>query len=120
MNQRGKPEYSRELLLREEAESPFRKVRFFFYTSLAVGAATSLAVSVARIAAGVAGINADLLQESVTNAGVDLGGLAVLAFLYQRDMKAQDSRLKQASKGSELAKLVSISCGQSAGSLMNS
>jgi hypothetical protein len=105
MNQQGKPEYSRDLLLREEAESPFRKVRFFFYVSLAGGAATSLAVSVARIAAGAAGINADLLPESLTNAGVDLGGLAVLAFLYQRDLKAQDSRLKQAFKGAELAKL---------------
>jgi hypothetical protein len=102
----GKPEYSRELLLREEAESPFRKVRFFFYISLAGGAATSLAVSVARIAAGAAGINADLLQESLTNAGVDIGGLAVLAFAYQRDLKAQNSRLKRAAKGAELAKLM--------------
>ena len=104
--QEGKPEYSRELLLREEAESPFRKVRFFFYLSLAGGAATSLAVSVARIAAGLAGINTDLLQESLTNAGVDVGGLAVLAFLYQRDLKAQEARLKQAFKGAALAKLM--------------
>jgi hypothetical protein len=101
-----KPEYSREMLLREEAESPFRKVRFFFYTSLGVAAATSLAVSLARIAAGVAGINADLLQESLINAGVDLGGLVVLTFLYQRDLKAQNSRLKRASKGAELAQLM--------------
>jgi hypothetical protein len=103
--QQEKPEYSRELLLREEAESPFRKVRFFFYISLAGGAATSLAVSVARIAAGLAGINADLLNESLTNAGVDVGGLAVLAFLYLRDLKAQEARLKQAFKGAALAKL---------------
>jgi hypothetical protein len=106
MSQQEKPEYSRELLLREEAESPFRKVRFFFYISLAGGAATSLAVSVARIAAGLAGINADLLNESLTNAGVDVGGLAVLAFLYLRDLKAQEARLKQAFKGAALAKLM--------------
>jgi hypothetical protein len=106
MSQQEKPEYSRELLLREEAESPFRKVRFFFYISLAGGAATSLAVSVARIAAGLAGINADLLNESLTNAGVDVGGLAVLGFLYLRDLKAQEARLKQAYKGAALAKLM--------------
>lgn len=106
MKQAGKPEYSRELLLREEAESPFRKVRFFFYISLAGGAATSLAVSIARIAAGLAGINADLLPASLTNAAVDVGGLAVLALAYQRDMKAQDARLKQAFKGAALAKLM--------------
>mmetsp|Transcript_20666 Transcript_20666/g.26665 ORF Transcript_20666/g.26665 Transcript_20666/m.26665 type:complete len:359 (+) Transcript_20666:52-1128(+) len=98
--------YSREIYLREEAESPFRKVRFFFYTSLGCGALISFAVSMARIAAGLNGINADLLQESSINAAVDAGGLAVLAFAYQRDLVAQESRLKRASKGGELAKLM--------------
>ena len=100
-----KPEYSRELLLREEAESPFRKVRFFFYFSLGGGALTSLAVSAARVAAALNGINADLLPESATNVAVDAAGLVVLAILYQNDLKAQESRLKRASKGAELAKL---------------
>jgi hypothetical protein len=99
------PSYSRELYLREEAESPFRKVRFFFYLSLGAGAATSLAVSTARIGAALAGVNVNLLDESVTNAAVDLTGIIVLYWLYQRDIQAQDSRLKRASKGAELAKL---------------
>jgi hypothetical protein len=101
-----RPEYSRDVRLREEAESPFRKVRFFFYASLAGGAATSLAVSLARIAAASAGVNADLMQESLTNAAVDIGGLVVLGFLYKRDVDAQESRLKRATKGAELAKLI--------------
>jgi Low psii accumulation1 / Rep27 len=101
----NKPEYSREILLREEAESPFRKVRFFLYASLGIAALTSLLVSGARIAAGLSGINVDLLDESITNAGVDLLGLVVLGVLWQRDSKAQESRLKRASKGAELAKL---------------
>jgi Low psii accumulation1 / Rep27 len=100
------PQYSRELYLREEAESPFRKVRFFFYISLGAGAAVSLAVSLARIGAGIGGVNTDLLSESLTNAAVDLAGIVVLSFLYQRDLEAQDSRLKRASRGAELAKLV--------------
>jgi hypothetical protein len=100
-----KKEYSRELYLREEAESPFRKVRLFFYIALGGGALISLAVSVARIAAGLSGINADLLQQSTTNAAIDIGGLVVLGFLYQQDLKAQESRLQRASKGAELAKL---------------
>lgn len=100
-----KPEYSTEIRLREEAESPFRKVRFFFYTSLAAGAATSLAVSSARIAAALAGVNQDLLQESVINAAVDIGGLVLIAFLFKRDVDAQESRLKRASKGADLARL---------------
>lgn len=102
----NKPEYSRELYLREEAESPFRKVRFFFYISLAGGALTSLAVSAARVAAALAGINTDLLQESATNVAVDLLGLGLIAFLFNRDLQAQDSKLKRASKGAALASLL--------------
>jgi hypothetical protein len=100
-----KPQYSREVLLREEAESPFRKVRFFFIATLAGGATISLLVSLARIAAGLSGINADLLPESLTNAGIDMAGLIVLGLLWRNDVQAQDSRLKRATKGAELAAL---------------
>jgi hypothetical protein len=98
-------EFSREVRLREEAESPFRKVRFFLYLTLAGGAATSLAISIARIGAASAGVNTDLMDESLLNAGVDLAGLGILGFLYKRDQDAEQSRLKRASKGAELAKL---------------
>jgi len=105
-NDNGEGKFSREIYLREEAESPFRKVRFFFYFSLGGGAMTSLVLSLARVAAGLSGINEDLLPESLTNVAVDVAGLAVLAVLYQRDLAAQESRLKRASKGAELAKLM--------------
>jgi len=105
-NDGNKPKYSRELYLREEAESPFRKVRFFTYVSVGLGALTSLAVSAARVAAALSGINADLLEQSAINVGVDLAGVIVVSLLYQRDLKAQESRLKRASKGAELAKLL--------------
>ena len=100
-----KTEYSRELYLREESESPFRKVRFFFYFSLGGGALTSLAISAARVAAALNGINQDLLQESAINVVVDLVGLAALTALYKNDLAAQESRLKRASKGAQMAKL---------------
>eukprot|EP00978_Attheya_sp_CCMP212_P010474 scaffold25377_cov53-Attheya_sp.AAC.6 len=99
------PEYSRETRSREEAESPFRKVRFLLYGALLGGAATSLAVSVARMAAGLAGVNTDLIEESVTNAVIDVVGMVVLGLLYKRDMDAQNSRLKRASKGADYARL---------------
>jgi hypothetical protein len=98
-------EYSLEVRLREETESPFRKVRFFFYITLAAGAATSLAVSMSRIAAAAAGVNTDLMDESLINAAVDLTGLVVLGFLYQRDVDAEQSRLKRATKGAKVARL---------------
>ena len=96
---------SRKLKLREEAESPFRKVRFFLYITLAGGAFTGLAISLARIAAALSGVNEDLLQESLINAGVDLAGLAVVGFLYRRDQQAEASRLKRAARGAGLAQL---------------
>ena len=98
-------EYSRDVRLREEAESPFRKVRFFLYLTLGGGAMTSLLLSVTRIAAASSGINADLMQESLINAGVDFAGLVVLGFFFQRDSQAQETRLKRATKGASLAKL---------------
>jgi hypothetical protein len=95
-----------KLKLREEAESPFRKVRFFLYITLAGGAFTGLAISVARIAAALfAGVNEDLLQESLINAGVDLAGLTVVGVLYRRDQQAEASRLKRAARGAGLAQL---------------
>jgi hypothetical protein len=99
-------DYSQDIRLREEAESPFRKVRFFTYASLGAGAVQSLLVSSARIAAALSGINTDLLDESITNAAVDLGGIVVLAILTKRDMEAQESRLKRAKKGGDLARLM--------------
>lgn len=101
-----KTEYTRDVILREEAESPFRKVRFWLYASLGAGAMTSLFISLARIAAALGGVNQDLMSESTTNAVVDGVGLVVLGFLYKNDLDAQESRYKRASKGAELAKLL--------------
>lgn len=100
-----KKEYSTEVRLREEAEAPFRKVRFFIYSSLLAGCVISLLVSLARIAAGLNGINVDHLDESLQNAAIDVGGMALLLFLLKSDFDAQESRLKRASKGGEMASL---------------
>ena len=106
LSNKPNPEYSRQVLLREEAESPFRKVRFFLYASLGGGALISLVVSGTRVLAGLNGINVDLLPESLNNVAVDLGGIVVLSFLYKKDLEAQDSRLKRAAKGADLARLL--------------
>ncbi len=102
----SKPQnYSKEVRLREEAEAPFRKVRFFVYSALLAGCFVSLLVSSARIAAGLNGINVDLLDESLNNAAIDAGGVLLLGFLLKNDLDAQESRLQRASKGGALARL---------------
>jgi hypothetical protein len=90
--------------LREEAESPFRKIRYFFYLNIAGGATTSLFISIARIAAGLSGVNVDLMDESIRNAIIDLVGLVGVYYFWKQDTTAEESRLKRATKGAELAK----------------
>jgi Low psii accumulation1 / Rep27 len=99
------PEYSRDVRLREEAESPFRKVRYFLYLNLAGGALSSLFISVTRIAAAASGINTELMDESVRNAVIDVAGLIGVGYFWRQDSQAEESRLKRATKGAELAKL---------------
>jgi|NOAtaT_6_FD_contig_21_11675576_length_1183_multi_20_in_0_out_0_1 hypothetical protein len=98
-------EYSRDILLREEVESPFRKVRFFIYATSAAGCITSLLVSLTRILAALSGVNTDLMNQSLENVAVDSAVLALLALAWKRDTEAQQSKLQRAAKGAELAKL---------------
>ena len=98
-------EFSRKVRLRAEAESPFVKLRYFFYLNAAGGASTSLAISAARIAAALSGVNTDLMEESIRNAVIDVVGLVVVALLYQRDNASEQARIKRATKGADIAKL---------------
>jgi hypothetical protein len=111
-NNQNEDRFSRQVRLREEAESPFRKVRYFLYFNIAAGATTSLLISISRIVAAVAvRVNTDLLDESIRNAGIDTVGLIVVAYLWNQDQRAEESRLKRATKGAEMAKLkVRASC----------
>eukprot|EP00562_Extubocellulus_spinifer_P030113 CAMPEP_0178712686 /NCGR_PEP_ID=MMETSP0699-20121125/19019_1 /TAXON_ID=265572 /ORGANISM="Extubocellulus spinifer, Strain CCMP396" /LENGTH=336 /DNA_ID=CAMNT_0020361463 /DNA_START=45 /DNA_END=1056 /DNA_ORIENTATION=- len=99
-------EFSTEVRLRVEADSPFLKIRQAAgYTVLIAGASISLVVSTTRILAALSGINTDLMQESLTNAAIDLGGIALLGYLLKRDLDATQSKLKRASRGAQLAAL---------------
>jgi hypothetical protein len=104
-NDNNSERYSRTVRLREEAESPFRKVRYFFYLNIAGGATTSLFISIARIAAALSGVNTDLMDESIRNAIIDIVGLCVVVYFWKQDQVAEESRLRRATKGAELAKL---------------
>ena len=106
LNDNDTEEYSRDIRLREEIESPFRKVRFLFYITLLGGAFTSLFVSSVRIFAAVlSDINTDLLQESCINAAIDIAGILILGYSYKQDKKAQELKLQRANKGLQLANL---------------
>ena len=105
LSDNNKSNYSTVERLREEIEAPFAKVRVFGYSVLLAGCILSLLISLARIAAGLNGINTDFLQESINNAVIDVGGATVLTFLLKTDFDAKESRLRRAAKGAEIASL---------------
>jgi hypothetical protein len=53
----------------------------------------------------LAGVNTDLMGESLLNAGIDAVVLMAVALFYKQDTEAEQSRLKRATKGAEIAKL---------------
>ena len=88
-NRKRQPgDFSTEVRLHVEADSPFLKVRQAGLSVLLAGASISLILSLTRIAAALSGINTDLLQESATNAAIDLLGIAGLGLLLKRDNDA--------------------------------
>lgn len=93
--------------LREEVESPFRKVRLVFFLSSAGSALTALYFSaLSALKANMGGYSdAPPLEDALTNCAINLGGAIVCAFLAYRDYQAGQSNLSRIAKGGQLAKL---------------
>ena len=90
-----KPQYSREVQMKAEMESPLQQARFFFfYPAVVVGASLAAYVSVIRIVAGVSGARDDVnaLQDA-GNLLVDIGCVAASIWGVRRDMTARDESL---------------------------
>lgn len=93
--------------LREEIESPFRKVRVFFFGASAASALLALYFSLISTGKALAGgwPDAPPLEDALTNVGVNVIALAVCAGITLNDLKAGEARLTRIKKGGELAKL---------------
>lgn len=89
----------------EEAESPWRKFRYFIYLSLGAAAGLSAFVELPRLAAGLSGINSDLLPNTVNNLAVSAGLFLVLGLLFQRDREAQLKKLEAIRVGGSISAL---------------
>ena len=90
-----KPQYSREVQMKAEMESPLQQARFFFfYPAVVVGASLAAYVSVIRIVAGLSGARDDVnaLQDA-GNLLVDIGCVAASIWGVRRDMTARDESL---------------------------
>lgn len=99
--------YTVKQRLREEVESPFRKVRLIFFASSAGSALTALYFSsLSALKANMGGYtDVPPLEESLTNCAINLGGAIICGLLAYRDYNVGEANLKRIAKGGQLAKL---------------
>jgi hypothetical protein len=94
--------------LREEVESPFRKVRFLFFLSTVGSALTALYFSGLGTMKAMMGGFADAppLEEALQSDAINLAGAIVCGFLALREYRVGQANLQRIAKGGELARLV--------------
>eukprot|EP01041_Mallomonas_annulata_P012821 gene12821-27034_t len=97
--------YTTKQVLKEETEAPFRKVRLFLYFALIGAAGIGSVIGITKLLAVMAGARSEDMQTLLTNLGINLGGIPILLYLYNRDISAQNSRLERIRKGGSLAGL---------------
>lgn len=99
--------YTVKQRLREEVESPFRKVRFLFFLFSSGSAGIALYFSALSLLKAYMGGYSDAmpLDEALTNCGINFGGLVVCTFLAYRDYQAGQANLQRIAKGGQLARL---------------
>jgi Low psii accumulation1 / Rep27 len=109
--------YTVKQRLREEVESPFRKVRLFLFASSAGSALTALyfsALATARAAAGGGGGNAYAaaaaasipLDEALTSDAINLVAAVLCGALALREYRVGEANLERIARGGRLASLV--------------
>ena len=108
LNEMTKGGFTVKQRLREEVESPFRKVRLYLllYT---VGSATIAFYfsGLSTIKAIVGGFeDAPPLQEALTNDAINIAGVVVAGYFAYREYQAGQTNLQRIAKGGQLAKLL--------------
>jgi hypothetical protein len=100
--------YTVKQRLREEVESPFRKVRLLFFGSSAGSALTALYFSAMNTVKALTGgyTDAPPLDEALTSDAINIGGAVVCGLLAYREYKAGQSNLERIARGGKLASLV--------------
>ncbi|KAL3918795.1 MAG: hypothetical protein SGARI_007365, partial [Bacillariaceae sp.] len=100
--------YTVKQRLREEVESPFRKVRLVFFGSSAGSALTALYFSALSTIKAVAGGYSDAmpLDEALTSDAINIGAAIICGALAWREYKAGESNLQRIARGGKLASLV--------------
>eukprot|EP00957_Ditylum_brightwellii_P163978 12485034-Ditylum_brightwellii.AAC.1 len=107
LNQSYDGKYTAKQRLREEVESPFRKVRLLFFGGSTGSALIALYFSLLSVLKANMGGYTDIppLDESIQNCAINAGGAVICAALAYRDWKAGEANLERIAKGGALAAL---------------
>lgn len=98
--------YTPKQLLREEIESPFRKVRQTLAGFSAVSASVATVIAGSRAAAcAFGGVCLQPLEEVLPNLAINIGVIGAAATSFWWDARAQRSKLARIARGGELAAL---------------
>jgi len=103
--------YTVKQRLREEVESPFRKVRLLFFGSSAGSALTALyfsatsALKASPLMASYGYTDIIPLDEALTSCAINLGGAIVCGFLALREYNVGKANLERIARGGMLARL---------------
>ena len=99
--------YTVKQRLREEVESPFRKVRLLFFASSCGSALTALYFSsLSALKAYMGGYSDAIpLDEALTSCAINISGAIVCGLLAYREYKAGEQNLERIARGGKLAKL---------------
>lgn len=104
--------YTVKQRLREEVESPFRKVRFLFFLASTGSAFIAFYFSALSALKATMVMNGSVtyadampMEEALTNCGINLTGVLVCSYLAYRDYQAGQSNLERIAKGGQLARL---------------
>jgi hypothetical protein len=102
--------YTAKQRLREEVESPFRKVRFLFFAGSSASALLALYFSATSTLKASLGGYSDAMpmDEALTNCAINLAGVVVCGYLAFRDYKAGQANLERIAKGGKLARLAVV------------
>jgi hypothetical protein len=100
--------YTVKQRLREEVESPFRKVRLLFFASSTASALTALYFSMLNTIKAFVGGYSDAIpmDEALTSDAINIGAAVICSYLAFREYKVGKVNLERIAKGGKLASLV--------------
>ncbi|MCL7042608.1 hypothetical protein MKW94_008485 [Papaver nudicaule] len=99
----NKPEISSVAKIRSEVLSPFRSVRMFFYLAFIASASLGTLIATSQLIGTLS--RHGNVDEILKGLAIDIGAVAIFAFLYSQDNKSRNAQLARLSREESLANL---------------